>query len=1168
MVNMNKSNKMRSVRKPWKLYMAISFAGLVFVLLMLLGSNKAVHLIKEHSTVFNALSNIESEVNDAHIWYSAIFSDVNSSQIKRAEKHINKALIYVGTLTKQDTINGVVFYPFSEKSLISNINNLSIQLKNIKKIGEKYFREKQKAGKAEGMPPEITSLINKVSKSVDNLTALVRTKTRNELNKFEITRNVIIILFIIFQILLLLSVYIYNKHRKEDYVLINEGYKKLQEINVNLKIAEQQVRGSETQYRTLVNKAPIGIHELDSEGNFISLNDACIRARNFSNTDEMISSSYFDFVNKGDKERVKSLFYDAINGKSSEFEYKLKNGKEETQIIMASFIPLIEENGTISKVMGVTQNITERRTNQVKLAKANLLYSILSEINKAIVRINNTQELYDNICKIFVELGKFKIAWIGLFNYPDNKFEPVSFYGNAEKYFNKLNFVLDELTGNSLKIANDVMANNIVILNNLRNKQDETIWRESSIESGFGSGAVVPFTMYNKVIGSLSVSSAEVNYFGEEEESLLKEIGFDISFAIEKIDSERKHKLTEKEKRQSEIRYQNLYQQSNDAIYLLYNNRFEIINKKFTELFGYTIKEINADKFDFIKLVSPKSIKIIEERIRLSLAGKKLSPVYEFTALTKGGKEIECETSVTTLDYKDGKATQGIIRDITARKQAMKEIKNSEKSYRELFDNSADAIYMQDKDGKFVSVNKGAVDMYGYPHKHFIGKTPEFLSAPGKNDLQAVQEMISKAWEGEPQSFEFWGLRKNGEIFPKEVRLRKGSYFGKEVVIAFARDITEQKRKDEIVKTSEVRYRSLFEFFGDAILLLQNNKLVDCNPKTLSMFKCSRDYIIGKNLVRFSPTYQANGKTSADLADEIFSRLYKGENFDFEWQFEAFDGTSIITDINLSRIKISGEILILAIVRDISERKKAEKELVIAREKAEASDKLKSEFLAQMSHEIRTPINTLLSFTSLIKYELEDQVSSDLKESFAGIGNAGRRIVRTTDLILNMSEIQTNSYDYRPKVIDLKNDILSNLETEFIPIAKKKELTIKFNYNSDSISIYADEYTVTQIFSNLIDNAIKYTKSGEVQVSCSKVNSSVVVDVTDTGIGISKKFLPSLFDAFSQEEQGYTRSFEGNGLGMALVKKYCDMNNADIKVISEKGKGTTFTVTLETPKVT
>ena len=133
--------------------------------------------------------------------------------------------------------------------------------------------------------------------------------------------------------------------------------------------------------------------------------------------------------------------------------------------------------------------------------------------------------------------------------------------------------------------------------------------------------------------------------------------------------------------------------------------------------------------------------------------------------------------------------------DVTEQKRADEKVRVSEASYRGLFNTVRQAIYILDHEGKFIDVNDGAEDMYGYARDEFVGRTPEFLSAPGKNDFTAVMGQIRKAFVGEQQQFEFWGLRKNGEIFPKDVRLYKGTYFGRDVVIAIGTDITERKRK-------------------------------------------------------------------------------------------------------------------------------------------------------------------------------------------------------------------------------------------------------------------------------------------------------------------------------------------------------------------------------------
>ncbi|RMF61080.1 MAG: PAS domain S-box protein [Calditrichaeota bacterium] len=217
------------------------------------------------------------------------------------------------------------------------------------------------------------------------------------------------------------------------------------------------------------------------------------------------------------------------------------------------------------------------------------------------------------------------------------------------------------------------------------------------------------------------------------------------------------------------------------------------VNPAYCQMVGYTREELLKKNIQEIEAsMSPDEIKKrIEEFVQKGRAK------FQTAHHHKNGHLIQMEVSVSMIVLENRQLVAAFIRDISDQKKILEALKASEKSYRELFDNATDAIYIQDKEGNFLDVNKGAEKMYGYPREFFIGKTPEVLSAPGKNDLTELSERIQKAFAGEPQRFEFWGLRSNGEVFPKEVRLNRGTYFGKEVVIAFAQDITERKQLEE-----------------------------------------------------------------------------------------------------------------------------------------------------------------------------------------------------------------------------------------------------------------------------------------------------------------------------------------------------------------------------------
>ena len=177
----------------------------------------------------------------------------------------------------------------------------------------------------------------------------------------------------------------------------------------------------------------------------------------------------------------------------------------------------------------------------------------------------------------------------------------------------------------------------------------------------------------------------------------------------------------------------------------------------------------------------------------------------------------------------EGEVTRvlGVANDITERKKAEHSLRESESSYRGLFNSVAEAIYIQDQNGHFLDVNEGAINMYGYTRQEMLGRTPAFLSAPGRNELESLNRALQLAFAGVPQQFEFWGLRKNGEVFPKDVRVYKGNYFGQAVLIAFAQDITARKKAEQALQRRLKEITTLHNLARASLLVTTSEELVE-----------------------------------------------------------------------------------------------------------------------------------------------------------------------------------------------------------------------------------------------------------------------------------------------------------------------------------------------------
>lgn len=252
--------------------------------------------------------------------------------------------------------------------------------------------------------------------------------------------------------------------------------------------------------------------------------------------------------------------------------------------------------------------------------------------------------------------------------------------------------------------------------------------------------------------------------------------------------------------------------------------------------------------------------------------------------------------------------------------------------------------------------------------------------------------------------------------------------------------------------------------------------------------------------------------------------------------------------------------------RDITELKNTERELKDALVKAEESKRLKEFFLAQISHEIRSPLNVIVGYSDYLMEELREEKKNELAPILRSVKNNSKRLYRTFDLLLNMSQIQTGKYNPRFERINIFA-LLKTIHSDFYSIAEERNLTFTLNSTvSEDATVFVDHYALSQVFINLVDNAIKYTNTGGVDIKISSTAAEVVVDISDTGKGMSKEFIDKIFTPFTQEEMGYTRRYEGTGLGLAIVKSFADLNNAKIKITSEPNKGSKFTVILNGDK--
>lgn len=579
--------------------------------------------------------------------------------------------------------------------------------------------------------------------------------------------------------------------------------------------------------------------------------------------------------------------------------------------------------------------------------------------------------------------------------------------------------------------------------------------------------------------------------------------------------------------------------------------RFTYLSDNVQLLHGITLQEVMSDAGLLYNQI------LVSDRARFDreeeLAIKTLSKFEtEVRIVNRKGEERWVQLVSHPTKMPDGSISfSGIESDITERKNSEEQILLLSRAV----ENSPVTIMITNEEGKIEYVNRKFIELTGYALEEVKGKKPSILKSGDKSDedYNILWKTIKsgKEWRGE-----FHNRKKNGDLYWESatiVPIKNDRIF----FLALKEDITERKRSEEKI----LLLANAIESVRECVTITDHeNKILFTNNAFRETYGYSEQELIGKDISLVRSQSVAN-KTTYDILPRTKDGGWYGEVMN-----RKKDGTDFPVYLSSAPIRDENgkQIALIGVASDITQEIIAREELIKAKEHAEQSDKLKSEFLAQMSHEVRTPLNILLSFSTYIKEILEERqhLTEDLDEYFSATSNAGKRIIRTIELILNMSDLKSGGFVNVPKPTDIYNDILKDVFHQFIGSVNENKVKFDLVQKSDSLFANVDQYSTEQLLIHIIDNAIKFTEKGHVCIYAEKNHhGNSVVRIEDTGIGMTKEYLKRLFTVFSQEDQSYSRAYDGNGLGLALVKKYCELNNIQIDVQSEKGMGTIFTLT-------
>ncbi len=664
-------------------------------------------------------------------------------------------------------------------------------------------------------------------------------------------------------------------------------------------------------------------------------------------------------------------------------------------------------------------------------------------------------------------------------------------------------------------------------------------------------------------------------------------IGFSIDIS--------KYKKKEDQLKESKKKYRRIIETIKDGYYEInLHSRYTYVNDALCEMLGYTKLEMFklrlSDQFD----ENTKNFLYNSFQKLYEQENNDMTVHYYFTK--KDGTVLYLKTSAY-MKYDNNKhkiGFYGLVKDITRNKileNYIEQLKKSEEKYRIFIENINEGYYEIDKEGKFLYVNDALCKILEYPISEiYLLRMGEICDEKtGLSIFHSFNECCEKEKNESNIQFEF--QKKNGEKIFLEISvfLRHDIEGNKIGFYGLVRDITRNKileHLNEEIHNSEIKYRNIVENIKEGYYEVDiKGHYTFINPAFCKIVERSAEDLIGLSYKKLM---------KEDVAEFVFKGFNEVFNtgvpkYDFEFAFTCKNDKKIIVESSVD-IKYDNErnkIGFFGLVRDKTIRKIEETimeemneylEIIVEQRTKELNDLLKeqknylneiikasqfkSQFMAMMSHELRTPLNAIMGFTDLLLEESLGPISDLQKEYISDIKSSSKHQFNMVQNILDISRIEAGEINLVLKDFPVNNIINQVISSFKLQIDEKKLEIIKEGFNRECI-IYADPVKFKQIYMNIFDNAVKYTKEGNITLSFEENVREWIFKIKDTGIGIAKKDYNLIFEDFKRcDESPYVKSIYGTGLGLPLAKRIINLHGGEITFFSNIGKGTTFTFSI------
>ncbi|MDD5304489.1 MAG: PAS domain S-box protein, partial [Elusimicrobia bacterium] len=908
-------------------------------------------------------------------------------------------------------------------------------------------------------------------------------------------------------------------------------------------LAEEALRVSEADLQRAQAVARIGSWTLNLSSNELSWSGETYRMFGVPAGAAMTYDLFLEKIHPDDRAAVAAAWTAALARKPYDIEHRiLVNGavkwvRDRAEIEFA-------EDGRALRGIGTVQDITERKMAELALARMTRSLRTLSLCNEALVRAKKESELLERVCRLVVEQGGYHLAWVG-YRVEDaaKRVKPAAQAGYEEGYLDGINITwADEARGRGPS-GTSIRNGTVEICRDVRTDPRMAPWREEALKRGYLATIALPLRSHGRILGALMIYSAEADAFTEEELSLLKELSDDLSYGIAALREKDARALSEEALRAANAYNRSLIEVSLDPLVTIgADGRITDVNLAMLAATARSRGEVIGTAFA-AHVTKPQDAQAGYEKV----LREGLVRDYPLEILARDGRVTPVLFNATVYRDETG-SVAGVFaaaRDVTERLRLEKE----REQFFKFFQTSTDLMCMADPNGAFIRTNPAFAQTLGYSEAELRAKP--FVDFVAPEDKQAtVDEMARQMRKGFTLNFENRYVCKDGSFRWLSWRAVYNQAEG--ITYATARDMTEQKRAEEALHRTEIRYRRLFESANDGIAIVdaQTEEILDANPALLELFGFSREECVGRRLWDIEPF---KGAAAADR--NIREQLSRGKGRHEDLSMRAKDGRELAVELNMNLYTVNGGVVLQYTVRDVSERKRLQARILHG-QKMESVGLL----AGGIAHDLNNILMVILGNVSFLLSSLgaNDPRRADVEE----IRIAEERAAALTRQLLVFSRKQP----VNPVVLDL-HDLIRNLQ-KMLGRILGEDIKIEAALCSEPVLVHADAGQLEQVIMNLAVNARdamprggrlglrtwrpKREESCHPDCTASGPEGCVRLEVSDTGTGMTPEVVAHLFEPFFTTKP----AGKGTGLGLATVYGIVRQTGGGISARSAPGRGT------------